>query len=54
MIGPEMMARLRINQLRRDSYALASLAHAALQDISHALFSADLSYIHGFTFVGEG
>jgi hypothetical protein len=39
VIGPYMIVRRCINQLRRDAYAISAFADAALQYIAHAQFA---------------
>ena len=42
------------DQLRRDPYPTARLAHAALDDVAHAQLLADFLDVDGLSLVGEG
>src|SRR5690348_13347106 len=52
-VGPEMRARLRLDQLGGDAQTIARLAHAALDDIVNAELSPDLADVDGLTLVDE-
>jgi hypothetical protein len=52
-VGPQMRARLGLDQLPRDAQAIAGLAHAALQDITHAKVPPDLPDVDRPALVGE-
>src|SRR5262249_54341391 len=43
----------RLNQLRGNAHATASLAHRAFEHIAHAQLAADLLHINGLALVGE-
>src|SRR3546814_487330 len=53
-LGPEMAARLAVDQLRGDADAGASLAHAAFQHVAHAELAADVLNVDGAPPVDEG
>ena len=52
-IGPDVIACGSIDQLRSDPYAVAVLAHAALQHIAHAQFAGHALHVNRFSLVGE-
>src|SRR5581483_4931937 len=52
-VGPEMAAGFGLDQLSRDAYALAALAHATLQHVADAELAPDLLDVDGFALVGE-
>jgi hypothetical protein len=53
VIGPQMRARRRVDELRGDAYALRRLADAAFHHVAHAQFAADLLDVRGVPFVSE-
>src|SRR6516225_12390159 len=53
-LGPDMPAAPRLDQLCRQTDAVASLAQAAFEDIAHAELAADLLHVDGAAFEGKG
>src|SRR5271170_331300 len=54
MLGPDVLAVSRVDQLRDDPQFSGAFLNAALQDVAHSQLFADLSDIDGFAFVGVG
>ena len=52
-LGPEMAARLRVDELSGDAHAVRRLADAAFEHIAHAQVAADLLHIARPALVGE-
>src|ERR1700731_2610065 len=52
-LGPEMMAARRVDKLRCDAHARASLSHAAFEHVAHAEIAADFAHVCRFAFVSE-
>src|SRR5262249_58316757 len=52
-VGPEMAAGFGLDQLSRDAYALAVLAHATLEHVADAELASDLLDVDDFALVGE-
>src|SRR5215218_3328744 len=52
-VGPDVLAGLGVDELRRDPHAPASDSHAALEHVADAERLGDLAHIHGLPFVGE-
>ena len=52
-LGPEVVARGGIDQLRRDPYLLLGLQHTAFQYIPHAHLPPHVLHLHRLAFVGE-
>src|SRR5215831_21344370 len=50
-VGPDMRAGGGVNQLASDAHAVAGLAHAALEHVTHTKLVADLTQIWGFALV---
>jgi len=53
-IRPDMVARGGVNELRRDTHAVAALADTAFQDVTHAELTRSSFHIDGLALVGEG
>src|SRR5260370_13078620 len=53
MVGPEMSAADRVDQLAGDAHALCSLADRTLQHIAHTKFTTDLLHVYGTTLIYE-
>jgi hypothetical protein len=54
LIGPEMRAGLRVDELSTHPHAIATQLLASLQHIAHAEIAAHLLHIDGLSLVGEG
>ena len=54
VLGPNMVAGRRVDQLGGDANAISGLAHAALQHVAHAEVAGDLGHVHGLALVCEG
>jgi hypothetical protein len=50
-LGPDMAAGCDIVQLRGDADAVAALAHAAFEQVSHAKLLGDLLHVHGLALI---
>ena len=52
-VGPDVIAGRGVDQLGGDAHAIAALAHAALQHVTHAEFARDALYVDRLALVGE-
>ena len=52
--GPQMRAGLRLDQLNVDPHPISATLHAALEQIAHVQFAADLLDVGRLALVGEG
>ena len=52
-IGPDVLADLGVDELRRHPHAPAGDAHAALEDVADAELLGDLAHVCRLAFVGE-
>ena len=53
-LGPQILAGIRVDELRREADPLAGLAHAALQDVAHAQPGTRLPDVQLHPLEGEG
>jgi hypothetical protein len=52
-LRPQVIAGLRLDELRGDPNAVASLAHAAFENVANPQLASDLAYIDVSALVGE-
>jgi hypothetical protein len=52
-LGPDVLSRLRVDELRGHADAPAGGTHAAFEDVADAELLRDLPHVHGFSLVGE-
>jgi hypothetical protein len=53
-LGPEMIARLGVDELDVDAHAISAVLDATLEDITDVQLAADLFQIDGFALISEG
>ncbi len=52
-VGPDVVIRRGIDQLRGNAHTITALAHAALQHVAHAQFAGDALNVDRLALVGE-